>query len=438
MMRNIHLTSIYIIVCLITFSCEAERPPKRTTQKKETSKQIAKPTDINTINFYFENSKSMKGYLNGDNFQQTVRRILNNSQSDSLNSFFVNTKEYFQSNIKDRIAKKDIKSDGTRNSDHQFIFTNAIKNAVENDLSIVITDGIYSMKDGNIAIVEVDIEAAFTKALKANEIETVVLKMSSNFNGTYYFETCKPGHKAIKINQIRPYYIFLFGSKEVINKTLKDIVIIDDLSGYEEQARFMITKDLNVPYTVLPQGEEKKGGFRQIRGNSKNNSVVKEIGEAEKFSERGVLLKDSYLQFGIAVDYSNSSIPESYRQNISNYTIEDNTGYSLQEIKKVEDLDKTSKSYKWIDAQNKKGNFKYTHIIVVKGKTNLYGDLNLSFDINFPKWIANTGTSDDCDIKNDTSTTFAFDRLIIGISKAYEKTNDKEDYFKLKIKIKAD
>jgi hypothetical protein len=432
--KSFHSLTFVLLCLLISISCQKDKLPNQTTQIKLPAKDIVKPIEINKINFYFENSGSMNGYLNGDNFQQTVRRILNNSDGDSLSSFFVNTKEYFQPNIKDKIQSEDINTAGTENSDHKFIFTNAIKNTTGNNLSIVITDGIYSMKDGNIALVEVDIENAFKKALEVNEIETIVLKMASNFNGTYYSETCEPGQKAINIDQIRPYYIFLFGNKDVINKTLENIVIKDDLKGLEEESRFIITKNLKVNYTVLTQGMEKEGSFKQAN----HSSVVKEIGEAKKASRNGVLLKDRHLQFGIAVDYFKSSIPDSYLLNVANYSIENNTGYSIGAIKKVSDLDKTGISYKWINDQNKKGEFNYTHIIVVKAKTDLYGNLNLSLDRNSPEWIANTGSDDDCSINNDTSTTFSFDRLMTGISEAYQKVSDQEEFFKINIIVKAD
>ena len=377
MIKKLASILILIIICLVIYKCGTDKTPKR-TNPNEPIEEISKSTEINKINFYFENSLSMDGYLNGNNFQQAVRRILNNSENDSLITYFVNTKEYTQLNIKDKIANKNISSPGIENSDHKFIFKNAIKNATRNNLSIVITDGIYSMKDGNIALVEVDIEDAFKKALEENEIETVVLKMASDFIGTYYTESKDCKNKPI--NQTRPYYILLFGNKGVIDKTLKEIVIINDLEGYQEQARFMITKDLNVHYTVLTKGEEKKGSFEP----SDHSNITKKIIKAKKFSKKGTLLSNTYLQFGIAVDYSNLRIPDSYLINKSNYTVEDNTGYHIEEIKKVEDLDKNSISYKWIDTQNKKDKFKYTHIIVVQGKSNLYNDLNLSLDINFP------------------------------------------------------
>jgi hypothetical protein len=441
MKKNTYQTLIFVFLCLlISSSCQKDRGPKITAEKEELLKKsnnkVEKKIAINEINFYFENSASMNGYLNGDNFRQGMGRILRKIEGDNLRTYFVNTKEYKVENILDKIrgGVNQIKTTGIGNSDHKFIFKNAIKNSVNNNLSIVVTDGIYSMKDGHLADVEIDIQDAFENALKVNEIETVVLKMASNFKGNYYSETCKPGFKSIKINQTRPYYIFLFGNNQVISKALKEIVVLNDLSGQEEQARFMIAKELSINYTVLTQGEEKQGDFKQI----KRTSVVKEIGDAEKLSKRGVPLKDSYLQFGVAVDFSKRAIPESYLVNTSNYSVLDNTGYSIEEIKKVSDLDKTTKSYEWIDAQNKKGKFKYTHIIIVKAKEKLYGDLTLSLNINFPEWIGETGTNNDCDIKNDTTTTFAFDRLMSGISKAYKKVGNKKEFFKINIKIKVD
>jgi hypothetical protein len=431
MFKNILKQSMFLLFSLLMICCKSDAPPK--IAKINKTEAIAKSNKINKINFYFENSLSMNGYLNGDNFQQTVRRILLNAEQDSLSTYFVNTKAYNQADLKKKISDKNIATLGIENSDHKFIFTNAIKKAKGNNLSIVITDGIYSMKDGNIALVEIDIEDAFKKALKYNELETVVLKMTSNFKGRYYSESCKK-KGGTQIDQERPYYILLFGNKEVIAKAFKEIVVIKDLDGYKEQARFLITKDLKVNYSLLTKGEEKQGDYTVKISNQLYN--VKEIEDAEKFSKSGLLLKDRYLQFGVAVDYSTLSIPSNYLINPLNYSIEDNTGYKVGEIKIIKDLSKSSQTYKWIQNLNKKGNMNFTHIVVVKAKSKLYGDLKVNLDINFPSWIKETGSENDCEIKNDSKTTFAFDRLMNGISKAYEKVTGKNKFFELKINIK--
>lgn len=421
-----------IFICLLFINCRPDKPPKKIPKK--ILSPITNSIEINKINFYFENSGSMNGYLEGNNFRQSMAEIIYNFKIDSVDTYFVNTKEYKVGSILNKIrgGVNKIRTKGIGNSDHKFIFSNAIKNTSNNNLSIVVTDGIYSMSNGNLTLgdVEKDIEEAFENALLKNEIETVVLKMSSNFKGTYYTESKDCGN--IPLNQERPYYILLFGNKEVINKALDEIVVTDKLDGYKEQARFFITKDLKINYTVLTKGEEKEGNFR----TSNHKPIVKEIEDAEKFEKKGILLKDSYLQFGIALDFSDITIPDSYLTDTLNYSVEDNTGYKVIEVKSVKNLDKKSKSYMWIENLNKKGKYKYTHVAVVRAKTNLYGDLEIDLDINFPNWIAETGTDSDCNVKNDSTTTFAFNRLMNGISKAYENVNNKNEFFELKINIK--
>jgi hypothetical protein len=412
--------------------CRNDKSPK---QKMLNTIQIKQESEINKINFYFENSLSMNGYLKGENFRQSMAEIIYNFKGDSVHNYFVNTKAHKTDSMLDKIRKGNISVGNTGNSDHRFIFTNAIKNAAGNNLSIVVTDGIYSMSSGGLTLgdVEKDIENSFENALKQNELETVVLKMASNFTGRYYSESC-PVKGGIKIDQQRPYYILLFGNKGVIDKALEEIVVIEDLNGYKEQARFLITKDLKVNYTVLTKGEEKAGDYR-AKGYSKLFNV-KKIEGAQKLSKNNLLLKDRYLQFGIAVDYSNLSISSNYLIDSSNYSVQNNTGYKVVEIKTFEELPKNNNTYKWIQGLNEKGNMNYSHIIVMNAKSKLYGDLKVNLEMNFPSWIAKTGSDNDCEMKNDITTTFAFDRLMKGISKAYEEVSSSEKFFELKINIK--
>jgi hypothetical protein len=232
------------------------------------------------VNFYFENSLSMDGYLNGKNFKQVMHRIYGNLSAYSVKPFFVNTNKYSQEDILNKIDNNNIKEGDIGNSDHQFIFSNAIENAQNNNLSIVITDGIYSVKKGDIDIVSIDIENAFKNALTKNEIETVVLKMSSEFNGRYYSEACAP--KAIPIKQNRPYYVLLFGNSKSIDNALNEIAVIDELPGFEEQARFFLTKNLKANYTILTTGEEKYGS---LEASKRGSDLIHEIEDVEK-SER--------------------------------------------------------------------------------------------------------------------------------------------------------
>lgn len=390
------------------------------------------------VNFYFENSASMNGYLSGKNFKQVIHRIYGNLGAYTVNPFFVNTKEYPQDDILNKIDNSNIKEGDVGNSDHQFIFSNAIENAKENNLSIVVTDGIYSVKDGDVDIVSIDIENAFKNALTKNEIETVVLKLSSEFSGTYYSETCEPGKKAIKISkpQDRPYYVLLFGSSKSIDKALNEIAVINELPGFKEQARFFLTDNLKANYTILTTGDEKHG---QFKASKKGSDLIEEIEDVEKFERpgfNGTPKSENYLQFGIAIDYSAINLPNTYKEDSKNYWVDDQLGYNVTSVSNVADMDKSSKTFKEVQHINDKNKTNFTHIITVKADKNLYGNLNIQLQNNLPAWIENTGVNDDCDIIDDVSHTFAFDQLMIGISKAYQKVNNNNQYLDINLKIK--
>jgi hypothetical protein len=385
------------------------------------------------VNFYFENSASMFGYLEQKNFQQTVNRIFLNIDRDKLSATsFVNNKEYPQDNILEKINNAKVRVGDITSSDHRFIFENAIKKAANNNLSIVITDGIYSVKKGNLNLVSIEIESAFKNALKVSEIESVILKMSSNFKGKYFSSTCaSEGGK--KINQERPYYVIMFGNANRINNALDEIVIIEDLPGYKEQARFSLTKNLNPSYTILTTGEEKHGEFKPtVRGTD----IIQDISEAAKYKGIGSN-DDRYLQFAIAIDLSDVSVPEQYLKDLKNYTVSEELGYSIESIIAIDELSKASDTYKKVQKVNESNNLALSHLIVVKSATKLYGALEISLNNNLPSWIQETGDDDDCDIKGDTEHTFAFDELIIGISRAYDKVNKKKEILKIKVNIKA-
>lgn len=423
-----------ILMALITLSissCASDKKPDNSTKTTiEDSTEvitIREPLEtFNEINFYFENSGSMNGYLEGKNFKQTMHRIIDD-ENPSFKPYFVNTKEYPTSNILSKIDNNNIVTNGTNSSDHQFIFTNAIKNAVGNNLSIVVTDGIYSMPKGGVDIVEVEIEKSFVKALNDNAIETVVLKMASNYKGTYYTES---NCENVPIDQERPYYILLFGNKQTIDKALENIVVIERLEGFKQQARFFLTNNLKIDYTVITQGEEKKGSFRKV--GAKMHELVKEIEDAERYES----LNNKYLQFGIAVDYNNLSIPEQYLVETENYFVDEDTGYDVIEIKPTSNLSSASLSQYSIKQLTSKNIIKPTHIIIVKAERNILGNLKIQLKNKFPTWISVAGQEEDCDIKGNTSQTFAFDKLMTGISKAYEIITKKDEYFEIEIKIK--
>jgi len=427
MFKIIYKSVLALFVLFSIFSCKSDRDIQKDMKTTDDIEIAFTPTtqsdSIEKLNFYFENSGSMNGYLDGKNFKQTMHRIIDEDKV-GFEPFFVNMSEYKTSNLLSKIDNKNIKTENIGGSDHKFIFENAIKNSSGNNLSIVVTDGIYSTPSGDTDIVEIEIEKSFFKALSENKIETVVLKMASNYSGPYY-----TGSKCgtVNIDQERPYYILLFGNKKIIDKALKEIVVIDELPGFKKQARFFITDNLKVNYTILTRGEEKKGSFKKAtRGG---NGLVKDIEDVER-DDRAA---EPYIQFAIGIDYSGISIPNSYLIEKNNYKIGGTTEFDIEDIKTVKTLSQTSRTLLEIQRVNKINNIKLSHLITVKAKFNFTGDLVINLENNIPSWIPNTGSENDCDITGNTNQTFAFDKLMTGISKAYSTVNNSDDYLILEL-----
>ena len=59
----------------------------------------------------------------------------------------------------------------------------------------------------------------------------------------------------------------------------------------------------------------------------------------------------------------------------------------------------------------------------------------INLENNIPSWIPNAGSKNDCDIKDNKDQTFAFDKLMTGISKAYSTVSKSDDYLRFKLTI---
>ncbi len=388
----------------------------------------AKRDTLKKISFFFENSASMNGYIDDPEFRQNIYRIYTALPEENTQGFFANTQLYPQDNIIERFKKGDIKTKGTGNTDHQYIFKEAIKRAANNGLSILVTDGIYSPKSGdnNLDLIAIDIAKDFKEALSNESIETVVLKMESNYTGIYYGQKCK---KRTKIDQKRPYYIFLFGNKYSINKALKQYIVLKELKGYVAQNRFVTTSGLYTPYTILTKGDEMIGSFKTVEKGYNQKHAIEDL---EKESSKFKGTPNDAIQFAVAIDLSKVNLPKSYILDASNYKISGKTDFEIQNILAVQDLKKNSKTLKAIELLSKE-NIKPDYLIVLRGHKELFGNINVELIRNLPQWILETGTMDDCNIEGDTNTTYAFDQLMYGIEEAYKKISKEQSITNIKL-----
>ena len=385
------------------------------------------PVKISTSHFYFENSGSMDGYVNGHfDIQVVLRELLFAIESKSNNQkfYFFNTQPHPQGNSINDFLKKlttaGIKVGNRSTSDLNSMLETVLNNTKDDDISLLVTDGIYSV-NGDPATVLGKLKSAsvgsyykFKNRLDQSDVQTILIKLESRFNGYYY--PAKGGN--VKINQNRPYYVWIFGSPDRIDRVRKEVGFTE-LPGYLNHAIFQ-AKEEESPYYSIHTSYEKKGKFRKDR-SGREGGQVSSITDVEKDKRNGD------FQFSIGVDLKKVTAEESYILNPTNYKLSSNK-YQIKEIVPAGNL--IGK-----DANEIQGT-PISHLIVLKTSSHPVDNLEVSLNNKMPTWISETHTSDDSKIHGDTKTTFGFQYLIDGISRAYQKQSSSPEYFNISVTIK--
>lgn len=447
--------SIILLICLITLnilnSCASDANSRYGINNQNDSLDVTEDeivlndssTDLapvinplapakKKLFFFLENSGSMLGYVaGGTEFNETLAKIAYAFPNGELNKqfYFVNgrnditkkTKLCIQplgSNpdiLKNKLNQQaylnnkplDYKKSDSRYSDLSSIFELALDSAVKKGISIIVSDCIYDVGEEQNPLSALRIEAEKTKskyikAIKNADIQTIIIKLSSKFEGTYY---CASKKGSQKINQQRPYYLIIVGQSADIQGYLKNDYLTE-LPGYQNIARFIKFNDSNVKY---------KETYEDIKGEYKikyNGKFTLESVEKCKY--------DNIFQFSIAVDYSNMVFPLEYLTDTLNYTC--NNNYRVTKIYKP-----TKKLFGL--------GFTPTHLLTVTSSFNPYGNLEIKLKNNKPNWIEKTNTDDDSNIVNNTTQTFGFNALTNAISEAYDYYNKGKDIIKIEFSI---
>ena len=117
------------------------------------------------------------------------------------------------------------------------------------------------------------------------------------------------------INQKRPYYIWIFGKQQLLNRYFPDKKICSSWPGYINYARLQVTKNSNIPFKISGDG---------ITGRCRIHD--KELHNCKTHKNA--------FGFSIIVDYSSLVFSDDYLMNIKNYTI--NNFFKIETIKKAD------------------------------------------------------------------------------------------------------
>jgi len=174
---------------------------------------------------YMENSGSMDGYVNlNSEFKDALGKIIvkSNNYSSSTNLFFVNDAIYDVqqtalkgdiNNFVSQLNSANMKVGATGSSNINKIFKMVLDKTVNDTVSILFSDFVYSIEGTNVSNQVSNAKnatmGAFMEAIKKNpDFATIILQCSSQFQGKYYDRNDHP----IPFVGTRPYYIFIMGS----------------------------------------------------------------------------------------------------------------------------------------------------------------------------------------------------------------------------------
>jgi len=374
------------------------------TDEQNTSIIVSDNSDrkINKVVFFLENSGSLKGYVNGDtDFKTSLTALAHLPDFDKSKKtfYFINGKkencevEFIGNNSetleKGLISKKYNKS----YSDLTKMFEVALDSSQNNNISILITDGLYDVgeSDNPKKALEKEVEITqetFRNKLNNSDIETIIIKAYSNFNGSYCFASSSGSQL---INQQRPYYIFIFGNSKLLNK-LNEETFNKKVKGFANIARFIKLEKKEIPYQAT--NKNKLGDFRPDRRGLNKLINVESDRNGQGF------------QFSYATDFSSLPYSDLYLETIENYSCSDDN-YEVVSVTKIK-----KKIYEITS-------FIPTHLITVSTQNSPYCELSVSLKNVVPIWIVNTNSDNESNIDNNTTQTFGFKFLTNAISEAY-------------------
>jgi hypothetical protein len=407
------LIALFSIVLFLT-ACGKNQKSRTgiTTTMNASASSIEENPFKPIVNVYIENSGSMNGYVKGvTEFEQAVYNYLTDIKisgiSDSLNLFYINSKVIPQgSDIEDFILKLEPQSFQKKGgdlgtSDIANVLKSVLSETQENEIAILVTDGIFSpgkRKDASQYLVnqQIGIKNSMAEYLKLYPNTAVILYMlSSHFDGYYYNREDSKTY----IKTQRPFFIWLIGPMDQLDK-LQGAVPNSIFKGSGIQNSFSITcgnKEVN--YAV----KMGSGKFDLDRKSPKN--TIKNL-------EKDTRGKQNTARFSVNANLSGFLLDNDYLKNDSNY-------------------EKNSKDFNLTVSEAANNSFGYTHQLNLSSENVHKGVISIKLKTQIPQWVEEVN-DDDGSIPLE-GKTYGIKYQISGIYEAFTFSNN--FYTELKINI---
>ena len=410
-------------------------------------KPSSEPRHDIKVNIYIENSGSMDGFVKGlSSFKSDIGNLLTDVKfhydEENIKIFFIHNDEHDKeirtpevscgkdlADVSQWIGVEWRNEPRGSNTKLNNIFKTILERTDNNTISILVSDCIYSIGNGNtidlLDHAKTTTKDAFLSRSKRGDMKlsTSIYRMTSAFDGRYYPYTGDANNYYFKGEL--PYFICVFADNNIMNDFYSKVKISkDDYAGYTN--RYSISHiDTEEPYwTILPL-TNKKGRFQKIR----------ERGTSDKVHgiENAQPDRNGNFYFCVAVDMGGVNVQEDYLLEPSNYLL-DNSRYEIINITPY-NKDAINPSDLIILQKSSK---QPTHIITLAATGTAICDLGISLKRKMPQWVDEYNIMDDTRAKMiSDGGSFGLRYWIEGISRAYETLYPEYDaYFNFKIIIK--
>jgi hypothetical protein len=369
-----------------------------------------------TVNIFIENSVSMQGYVQGNEFKKTITRVVSNLESkfhENVKIYFIGTTSTTTVSVKPAISGslvnflKHIKVSSFDKGTSAFgqIISNITNRNNDSTVSLLITDNIISTFDESGSSTTDGLPYQTTEITSAVEIACskdanfnyILTKHTSNFTGEYYDRNDTPTTLS---NKKRPFTIALMGNVNLVDSVYKITRLGDPLDFNNVQG--LVSFRTNTAAI-------KKASFELISDRGWDNYTPKIKSGARKIIVRNPSKSDK-LQFTVKLTLNDDHIEESFALDKSNYSIKDSL-YLINDI-----VANGGNKYSIKLESRYKGSPKYCEISLLR---------------SLPKFVAASSTKDDTDITNKIDKTFEFESFVKAIDDGFRHSTPTGNYEKL-------
>ncbi len=360
---------------------------------KVVDQSILAPVDKNIeLNVYIENSGSMNGYVvPGSDFTDDLYRYISriSRYSSKTNLNYINSTiipiAQNQATFFQHLSASSFKSAGGNKeySDIVTMMKAMLAAAKNNTVSIFASDCILDLDKGDPSIFFKQKQTTLTETItdyraKHSDFGMRVLCLQSNFSG-FLFPVSGP----VKINNKRPYYIWIFGPQSLIGKLMKNVPDTD-MNGHILHC-VAYSSATTVPNTI-----------------GRDNGSISNDGS--------VIVKNNDMNFDLYLDLTNTLKDETVLNNTASYEV--SPYLTVEKISKI---------------QNTKS--KYSHILKLNlrsasNASNLFVGMKKN---NVPSWV----NEQNDETGNKLKTTCGIKYLITGIKEAFDGVDPVTVNFKL-------